>query len=150
MKIAAFVVLLLALPLVAQAQTKRELILITAECKDSVGSTVLFQFKEAVRMSVFYTLDPPEPPSGKKHPIWVEMVCIDASLTPSAPATAISITAHFNRLEAGACLLTIPLYHGVRYTTVEFAKETAVGILADIDAENSKQASNHGRYLNPQ
>jgi hypothetical protein len=74
----------------------------------------------------------------------VDIVCVDVSPDASDPATAISVIAYTfkrNRNKGTDCsfLTNVLLYHGVRYMTDRFTKESAIGMLAEIDQQNSKQ-----------
>jgi len=75
----------------------------------------------------------------------VDIVCVDVDA--SEPATAVSIIAYTfrrNKNKGTDCsfLTNVLLYHGVRYMTYRFTKESAIGMLAQIDERNSKQAQN--------
>jgi len=131
----------LIFPCLARAQAK-QLVDIAVSCKESVGNSFVFQFKEAIRSSASYTLTPGN--SAPKATIFVDIVCIDVSPDTSEPSTAVSVIAYTyrrNKDKGTNCsyLTNILLYHGVRYMTNRFIKESAIGMLADIDERNSKQ-----------
>lgn len=133
---------LLILPVFAQAQSK-QLVDIAVTCKGSVGNSFVFQFKEAIRSSASYTLTARD--SAPKATLFVDIVCVDVSPDASDPATAVSVIAYTfrrNRNKAPDCsnLTNVLLYHGVRYVTDRFTKESAIGMLAEIDQQNSKQS----------
>jgi hypothetical protein len=133
---------LLVAPRLAHSQTK-QLVDIAVTCKESVGNSFVFQFKEAIRSSASYTLAPKD--SAAKPTVFVDIVCVDVSPNASDPGTAISVIAYTfrkNRNKGGAdCsyVTNVLLYHGVRYMTDRFTKASAIGMLADIDQQNSKQ-----------
>jgi hypothetical protein len=133
--------LLLIIPNLAHSQAK-QLVDIAVSCKETVGNSFVFQFKEAIRSSASYTLTPRD--SAPKATIFVDIVCIDVSPDTSEPATAVSVIAYTfrrNRNKGTDCsfLTNVLLYHGVRYMTDRFTKESAIGMLAEIDQRSSKQ-----------
>lgn len=140
-RIIGICVLLFAASL-AHAQAK-QLVDVAVTCKESVGTSFAFQFKEAIRSSASYTLTPKD--SAPKATLFVDIVCVDVSPNASDPATAVSViayTLHRNRSKAPECsssLTNVLLYHGVRYMTDRFTKESAMSMLAEIDQQNSKQ-----------
>src|SRR5215472_12370214 len=85
------VCVLLIVPSVAHSQTK-QLVDLAVSCKESVGNSFVFQFKEAIRSSSSYTLTPKD--SAAKPTIFVDIVCVDVSPDTSEPATAVSIIAY--------------------------------------------------------
>jgi hypothetical protein len=132
---------LLIVPSLARSQGK-QLVDIAVTCKESIGNSFVFQFKEAIRSSASYTLTAGD--SGPKATIFVDIVCVDVSPDTSEPATAVSVIAYtfkLNRNKSTKCsyLTNVLLYHGVRYMTHRFTKESAVAMLADLDEQNSKQ-----------
>jgi hypothetical protein len=132
---------LLIVPRLAHSQAK-QLVDIAVTCKESVGNSFVFQFKEAIRSSASYTLTPTD--SAPKATLFVDIVCVDVSADTSGPGTAVSVLAYTfrrNRNKGTNCsfLTTVLLYHGVRYTTDRFTKESAMGMLAELDEQNSKQ-----------
>jgi hypothetical protein len=132
---------LLILPSLAHSQAK-QLVDVAVTCKETVGNAFVFQFKEAIRSSSSYTLAPRD--SAAKPTLFVDIVCVDVSPDTSEPATAVSVivyTFRRNRNKDLACsyLTNVLLYHGVRYMTNRFTKESAIGMLAAIDEQNSKQ-----------
>jgi hypothetical protein len=132
---------LLIIPSLAHSQAK-QLVDLAVSCKESVGNSFVFQFKEAIRSSASYTLTPKD--SAPKPTIFVDIVCVDVSPDTSTPGTAVSAIAYTfkrNRNKGTDCsfLTNVLLYHGVRYMTDSFTKESAIGMLADIDERNSKQ-----------
>lgn len=132
---------LLIIPLLAHSQAK-QLVDIAVSCKESVGNSFVFQFKEAIRSSTSYTLTPRD--SAAKSTLFVDIVCVDVSPDTSEPATAVSVIAYTfkrNKNKGTDCsyLTNVLLYHGVRYMTDRFTKESALGMLAEIDQQNSKQ-----------
>jgi hypothetical protein len=132
---------LLIVPSLAHSQAK-QLVDLAVTCKESVGNSFVFQFKEAIRSSASYTLAAKD--SAARPTLFVDIVCIDVSPDTSTPGTAVSAIAYTfrrNRNKGTDCsfLTNVLLYHGVRYMTNTFTKESAIGMLADIDAENSKQ-----------
>ena len=138
-RILAIGVLLIASGL-AHSQAK-QLVDIAVSCKESVGNSFVFQFKEAIRSSASYTLTPGN--SAPKPTLFVDIVCVDVPDT-SEPATAVSAIAYTfrrNRNKGADCsfLTNVLLYHGVRYMTNRFTKDSAVGMLAAIDEQNNKQ-----------
>jgi hypothetical protein len=133
--------LLLIVPGLAHSQAK-QLVDIAVTCKESVGNSFVFQFKEAIRSSSSYTLTPGN--SAPKPTLFVDIVCVDVSRDASTPGTAVSAIAYTfkrNRNKGTDCsfLTNVLLYHGVRYMTNSFTKESAIGMLADIDEQNTKQ-----------
>jgi len=132
---------LLIVPSLAHSQT-RQLVDLAITCKESVGNSFVFQFKEAIRSSASYTLTPKD--AAAKPTLFVDIVCIDVSPDTSTPGTAVSAIAYTfrrNRNKGTDCsfLTNVLVYHGVRYMTNSFTKESAIGMLADIDLQNSKQ-----------
>ena len=132
---------LLIVPSLAHSQAK-QLIDLAVTCKESVGNSFVFQFKEAIRSSASYTLTPRN--SAPKPTVFVDIVCVDVSPDTSTPGTAVSAIAYTfrrNRNKGTDCsfLTNVLLYHGVRYMTNSLTKESAIGMLADIDEQNSKQ-----------
>jgi hypothetical protein len=132
---------LLIIPSLAHSQAK-QLVDMAVSCKQSVGNSFVFQFKEAIRSSASYTLTPGN--SAPKPTLFVDIVCIDVSPDTSEAATAVSAIAYTfrrNKNKGSDCsfLTNVLLYHGVRYMTNRFTKESAVGMLAAIDEQNSKQ-----------
>ena len=128
-------------PSFAYSQAK-QLVDIAVTCKASVGNSFVFQFKEAIRASSSYTLTPKD--SAPKATLFVDIVCVDVAPDTSDPATAVSAIAYtlkWNRNKSLDCshLTSVLLYHGVRYMTYRLTKESAIGMLADIDEQNSKQ-----------
>ena len=141
MKRIIVICVLLIVPGLAHSQTK-QLVDLAVSCKESVGNSFVFQFKEAIRSSASYTLTPGN--SAPKPTIFVDIVCVDVSPASSEPATAVSAIAYTfrqNRNKGTDCsfLTNVLLYHGVRYLTDRFTKESATGMLAAIDEQNSKQ-----------
>jgi hypothetical protein len=139
--------LLLVVPNLAHSQTK-QLVDLAVSCKESVGNSFVFQFKEAIRASASYTLTPGI--SAPKPTLFVDIVCVDVSTDTSDPATAVSAIAYTfrrNKNKGSDCsfLTNVLLYHGVRYMTNRFTKESATGMLAAIDEQNSKQPYNEKR-----
>jgi len=139
-RIIGICVLLIA-PRLAHSQTK-QLVDLAVSCKESVGNSFVFQFKEAIRSSASYTLTPRD--SAPKPTIFVDIVCVDVSPDASTPGTAVSAIAYTfrrNKNKGTDCsfLTNVLLYHGVRYMTNSLIKESAIGMLADIDERNSKQ-----------
>jgi hypothetical protein len=131
---------LLIVPSLAHSQAK-QLVDIAVTCKESIGNSFVFQFKEAIRSSASYTLTPGD--SAPKATIFVDIVCVDVS-DASEPATAVSVIAYtfrLNKNKGTTCsyLTNVLFYHGVRYMTHRFTKESAIGMLADLDEQNSKQ-----------
>src|SRR5215470_168940 len=129
---------LLIVPRLAHSQTK-QLVDIADTCKESIGNSFVFQFKEAIRSSASYTLTPGD--SAPKATIFVDIVCVDVSPNASEPATAVSIIAYTFRLNKNkstncSYLTNALLYHGVRYMTHRFTKESAIAMLADLDEQN--------------
>ena len=144
MKTIIGICVLLIVPSLAHSQAK-QLVDMAVSCKESVGNSFVFQFKEAIRSSASYTLTPRD--SAPKPTVFVDIVCVDVPSDTSEPATAVSVIAYTfrrNRNKGTDCsyVTNVLLYHGVRYTTSRFAKESAIGMLADIDEQNSKQAQN--------
>src|SRR5262249_13733698 len=138
----AGICVLLIVPSLAHSQAK-QLVDMAVSCKESVGNSFVFQFKEAIRSSASYTLTPGD--SAPKPTIFVDIVCVDVDA--SEPATAVSIIAYTfrrNKNKGTDCsfLTNVLLYHGVRYMTTRFTKESAIGMLAQIDERNSKQPQN--------
>jgi len=134
--------LLLIVPALGHSQAK-QLVDMAVSCKETVGNSFVFQFKEAIRSSASYTLAPKD--SAPKPTLFIDIVCVDVPSDTSEPATAVSAIAYTfrrNRNKGADCsfLTNVLLYHGVRYMTSRFAKESAVGMLAAIDEQNSKQA----------
>jgi hypothetical protein len=132
---------LLIVPGLAHSQAK-QLVDIAVSCKESVGNSFVFQFKEAIRSSASYTLTPGD--SAPKPTLFVDIVCVDVPTDSSEPAAAVSAIAYTfrrNKNKGTDCsfLTNVLLYHGVRYMTYRFTKESAIGMLADIDEHNSKQ-----------
>jgi hypothetical protein len=132
---------LLIVPSLAHAQAK-QLIDVAVSCKESVGNSFVFQFKEAIRASASYTLTPRD--SAAKPTLFVDIVCVDVPGETSEAATAVSVIAYSykrNRNKEMACtyLTSTLLYHAVRYILSEAVRQSAAGVLADIDARNSKQ-----------
>jgi len=132
---------LLIIPGLAHSQSK-QLVDLVVTCKESVGNSFVFQFKEAIRSSASYTLTPKD--AAAKPTLFVDIVCVDVSPDTSAPGTAVSAIAYTfkrNRNKGTDCsfLTNVLVYHGVRYMTNSFTKESATGMLADIDLQNSKQ-----------
>lgn len=132
---------LLMVPSLAQSQAK-QLVDIAVTCKENVGNSFVFQFKEAIRSSASYTLTPTD--SAPKPTLFVDIVCVDVSADTSEPGTAVSVLAYTfrrNRNKGTNCgfLTNVLLYHGVRYMTQRFIKESAIGMLAELDEQNSKQ-----------
>ena len=130
----------LIFPRVAHAQAK-QLVDLAVKCDQTVGNTFVFQFKEAIRASASYTLTPGI--SAPKPTIFVDIVCIDVP-DAAEPATAVSAIAYVfkrNKNKGTDCsfLTNVLLYHGVRYVPNRHAKDSAVGMLAAIDARNSKE-----------
>src|SRR5215471_7080651 len=104
----------LIFPSLAHSQAK-QLVDIAVSCKESVGNSFAFQFKEAIRSSASYTLTPGN--SAPKATIFVDIVCIDGSPVISEPATVVSVSAYTykrNRDKGANCsyLTNILLYHG--------------------------------------
>ncbi len=133
--------MLLIVPSLAHSQSK-QLVDMAVTCKESVGNSFVFQFKEAIRSSASYTLTPKD--SAAKPTLFVDIVCVDVSPDTSMPGTAVSAIAYTfrrNRNKGTDCsfITNVLLYHGVRYMTNRFTKESAIGMLADIDQQNSKQ-----------
>jgi hypothetical protein len=132
---------LLLIPNLAHSQAK-QLVDLAVSCKESVGNSFVFQFKEAIRASASYTLTPGN--SAPKPTLFVDIVCVDLSPDAAEPATAVSAIAYTfrrNKNRGSDCsfLTNVLLYHGVRYMTNRFTKESATGMLAAIDEQNSKQ-----------
>jgi hypothetical protein len=132
---------LLIVPRLAYSQRK-QLVDIADTCKESIGNSFVFQFKEAIRSSASYTLTTGD--SAPKATIFVDIVCVDVAPNASEPATAVSVIAYtfrLNRSKGTNCsyLNNTLLYHGVRYMTHRFTKESAIAMLADLDEQNSKQ-----------
>jgi hypothetical protein len=132
---------LLIAPRLGHSQSK-QLVDIAVTCKQAVGNSFAFQFKEAIRSSASYTLTPRD--SAAKPTLFVDIVCVDVSPDTSEPGTAISVIAYTfrkNRNKGTECnyVTNVLLYHGVRYMTDRFTKASAIGMLADIDQQNSKQ-----------
>lgn len=132
---------LLIIPGLAHSQAK-QLVDISVTCKESIGNSFVFQFKEAIRSSASYTLTTAD--SAPKPTLFVDVVCVDVSPDASEPGTAVSVLAYTfkrNRNKGTNCsfLTTALLYHGVRYMTQRFIKESAIGMLAELDEQNSKQ-----------
>ena len=132
---------LLIVPGLAHSQT-RQLVDLAITCKESVGNSFVFQFKEAIRSSASYTLTPTD--SAPKATLFVDIVCVDVSPETSEPATAVSVIAYtfkLNKNKRTNCnyLTNSLVYHGVRYMTHRFTKESAVAMLADLDEQNNKQ-----------
>jgi hypothetical protein len=132
---------LLIIPGLAHSQAK-QLVDIAVTCKESVGNSFVFQFKEAIRSSASYTLTPSD--SAPKATLFVDIVCVDVSPDTSQLGTAVSVIAYTfrrNRNKGTNCsyLSNALLYHGVRYMTGRFTKESAIGMLAEIDQQSSKQ-----------
>jgi hypothetical protein len=132
---------LLIVPKLAHSQAK-QLVDLAVSCKESVGNSFVFQFKEAIRASASYTLTPGD--SAPKPTVFVDIVCVDIPSDSSEPAAAVSAIAYTfrrNKNKGTDCsfLTNILLYHGVRFIPNRLTKESAVGMLADIDAKNSKQ-----------
>src|SRR5215471_3339487 len=124
----------LIVPGLAHSQA-RQLVDIAVTCKESIGNAFVFQFKEAIRSSASYTLTPGN--SAPKATIFVDIVCVDVSPDTSEPSTAVSVIAYTfrrNKDKGTNCsyLTNVLLYHGVRYMTHRFTKESAIGMLADI------------------
>lgn len=133
--------LLLIVPKLAHSQGK-QLVDVAVSCKESVGNAFVFQFKEAIRASASYTLTPGD--SAPKPTVFVDIVCVDIPSDTSEPAAAVSAIAYSfrrNKNKGTDCsfLTNVLLYHGVRYIPNRLTKESAIGMLADIDAKNSKQ-----------
>jgi hypothetical protein len=131
----------LIVPSLAHSQAK-QLVDIAVTCKESVGNSFVFQFKEAIRSSASYTLTPTD--SAPKATLFVDIVCVDVSPDTPEPATAVSAivyTLKWNRKQGADCshLTNVLLYHGVRYMTSRLAKESAIGMLADIDEQNNRR-----------
>ena len=132
-KIIVICVLLLA-PSLAHSQAK-QLVDMAVSCKESVGNSFVFQFKEAIRTSASYTLTPGN--SAPKPTLFVDIVCVDVSRDTSESATAVSAivyTFRRNKNKGADCsfLTNVLLYHGVRYITQRLTKESAMSMLADI------------------
>ena len=132
---------LLIVPGLAHSQAK-QLVDVAVTCKQSVGTSFVFQFKEAIRSSASYTLTPTD--SAPKATLFVDIVCVDVSPDTSEPGTAVSVIAYTFRRNTNkgtncSYLSNVLLYHGVRYMTDRFTKESAVGMLAEIDQQSSKQ-----------
>lgn len=141
MKTIIGICVLLILPSPAHSQAK-QLVDVAVTCKESVGNSFVFQFKEAIRSSASYTLTPTD--SASKATLFVDIVCVDVSPDTSEPGTAVSVIAYTfrrnrNKGATFSYLTTALLYHGVRYMTYRFTKESAIGMLAEIDEQNSKQ-----------
>src|SRR5262245_60226952 len=137
--------MLLIAPGLAHSQAK-QLVDLAVSCKESVGNSFVFQFKEAIRSSASYTLTPRD--SAATPTIFVDIVCVDVPSDTSATAvSAIAYTFKRNRNKGMDCsyLTNVLLYHGVRYMTDRFTKESAVGMLAAIDEQNSKQFADYAR-----
>ena len=135
------VCMLLMVPVVVHAQGK-QLVDIAVTCKESIGNSFVFQFKEAIRSSASYTLTPAD--SAPRPTLFVDIVCVDVSPETSEPATAVSVIAYtfkLNKNKRTNCnyLTNSLVYHGVRYMTHRFTKESAVAMLADLDEQNNKQ-----------
>ena len=140
MKRIAGICVLLIVPSLAHSQAK-QLVDLAVSCKETVGNSFVFQFKEAIRSSASYTLTPGN--SAAKPTVFVDIVCVDVP-DAGAQATAVSAIAYTfrrNKNKGTDCsfLTNVLLYHGVRYMTDRFTKESAVGMLAAIDERNSKQ-----------
>ena len=132
---------LLLVPSLAHSQAK-QLVDMAVSCKETVGNAFVFQFKEAIRSSASYTLTPQD--SAPRPTLFVDIVCVDVPTDSSEPAAAVSAIAYTfrrNRNKGTDCsfLTNVLLYHGVRYMTNSHTKESAVGMLALIDEQNSKQ-----------
>jgi hypothetical protein len=131
---------LLLVPSLAHSQAK-QLVDMAVSCKETVGNAFVFQFKEAIRASASYTLTPGN--SAPKPTVFVDIVCIDVpdAADPATAVSAIAYTFRRNRNKGTDCsfLTNVLLYHGVRYMTNSHTKESAVGMLALIDEQNSKQ-----------
>jgi hypothetical protein len=131
---------LLIVPSLAHSQAK-QLVDMAVSCKETVGNAFVFQFKEAIRASASYTLTPGN--SAPKPTVFVDIVCIDVpdAADPATAVSAIAYTFRRNRNKGTDCsfLTNVLLYHGVRYMTNSHTKESAVGMLALIDEQNSKQ-----------
>jgi hypothetical protein len=133
--------LLLIVPGLAHSQAK-QLVDVAVSCKETVGNSFVFQFKEAIRASASYTLAAKD--SAAKSTLFVDIVCVDVPTDTAEPATAVSVIVYTfkrNRNKDMACsyLTNVLLYHGVRYMTNSFTRESAIGMLAAIDEQNSKQ-----------
>lgn len=131
---------LLIFPSLSHAQAKQYVDL-ALKCDQTVGNTFVFQFKEAIRTSASYTLTPQN--SAPKPTIFVDIVCIDVP-DAAEPATAVSAIAYVfkrNKNKGTDCsfLTNVLLYQGVRYVPNRHARDSAVGMLAAIDARNSKE-----------
>lgn len=135
--------LLLIVPSLARSQTK-QLIDLEVQCRESVGNSFVFEFKEAVRSSSSYTLSPKD--AAPRPTLFVDIVCIDVpdTSTPGAAVSAIAYTFKRNRSDRRSTdcgfVTGVTLYHGVRFTTSRVAREAAVGMLAAIDEQNTRQA----------
>ena len=131
---------LLLVPSLAHSQAK-QLVDMAVSCKETVGNAFVFQFKEAIRASASYTLTPGN--SAPKPTVFVDIVCIDVpdAADPATAVSAIAYTFRRNRNKGTDCsfLTNVLLYHGVRYIPNRFTKESALSMLADIDAQNGKQ-----------
>ena len=139
MKRIIIICMFLIIPSLAHSQTK-QLVDLAVNCKESVGNSFVFEFKEAIRSSSSYTLIPRD--SAPKPTIFVDIVCIDVgSDTPGTAVSAIAYTFRRNRNKGTDCsfLTNVLLYHGVRVMTSRVAKESAVGMLAAIDDQNTRQ-----------
>ena len=135
--------LLLIVPSLAHPQTK-QLIDLAVQCRESVGNSFVFEFKEAIRSSSSYTLSPKD--AAPRPTLFVDIVCIDVpsdTSTPGAAVSAIAYTFKRNRNRGSDCsfLVGVTLYHGVRFVVSRVAKEAAVGMLAAIDEQNTRQAA---------
>src|SRR5262249_48201519 len=82
--------MLLIVPGLAHSQAK-QLVDIAVTCKESVGNSFVFQFKEAIRSSASYTLTPTD--SAPKATLFVDIVCVDVSPDTSDPGTPTSVIA---------------------------------------------------------
>src|SRR5215467_10394457 len=82
---------LLIAPRLAHSQGK-QLVDIAVTCKQAVGNSFAFQFKEAIRSSASYTLTPRD--SAAKPTLFVDIVCVDVAPDTGEPGTAISVIAY--------------------------------------------------------
>lgn len=131
---------LLIVPGLAHSQRK-ELVDLSVTCRGTVGNALAFQFKEAIRSSASYTLTPTD--AVPLPTLLVDIVCVDVPSDTSDPRTAVSVIASTykrNRNKGMDCsfITNRPFYHGV-YVANGTIKESAIGMLADIDKARSKQ-----------
>src|SRR5215475_7445477 len=82
---------LLIVPGLAHSQAK-QLVDMAVSCKESVGNSFVFQFKEAIRSSASYTLAPKD--AAPKPTLFVDIVCVDVPSDTSESATAVSAIAY--------------------------------------------------------